>query len=174
MSDPKQSNPIDEEQVLPPSWAGLLAQTLVVPDSSGPSAQTANVIKQKVLQRIGAASGLSSTVTTNSLVTSVMRDSPWTTLNKKIQVKIVFEDDRTISWLLKMLPGGLLAPHDHADGVEECMVLEGELSINGVQFKAGDYQVAHPGSIHHQVATEKGALLFLKSPASRKKDLVPA
>jgi anti-sigma factor ChrR (cupin superfamily) len=174
MSNAKRNSPLDDDQVLPPSWVGVFAQGLAVPEPSQLSAQAADSIKQKVLQKIVVSSVSSSAAISNGLVTSVMRDSPWTALNKKIQVKIVFEDDRTISWLLRMLPGGLLAPHDHADGVEECMVLEGELSINGVQFKAGDYQVAHPGSVHHQVATDKGALLFLKSPVSRKKDLIPA
>ncbi len=166
MSDPKQV-------VLPAAWVGLIAQCLPAADVSELSAQAQASIKQKIMQRIGAPCAASASQT-NSEVISIMRENAWITLGKKLQVKLLHDDGITISWLLKMLPGGRLQPHEHADGAEECMVLEGELSINGVKFKGGDYQIAHPGSTHFEVATEVGAMLFLKSPASRKKDLMLA
>ncbi len=169
----------EKQVVLPAAWVGLIAQCVPAADASELSAQAQASIKQKIMQRIGPASAAPATSTTpasptNGEVISVMRDSAWITLGKKLQVKLLHDDGITISWLLKMLPGGRLQPHEHADGAEECMVLEGELSINGVKFKGGDYQIAHPGSTHFEVATEVGALLFLKSPASRKKDLMLA
>lgn len=167
----------EKEVVLPAAWVGLIAQCLPAADVRELGAQEQATIKQKIMQRIGIGIGTPSAATasqTNGEVISIMREDAWITLSKKLQVKLLRDDGITISWLLKMLPGGRLQPHEHADGAEECMVLEGELSINGVKFKGGDYQIAHPGSTHFEVATEVGAMLFLKSPASRKKDLMLA
>jgi anti-sigma factor ChrR (cupin superfamily) len=171
MSDSKPVNDGEKEVILPAAWIGLIAQCLPAADVRELSAQAEATIKQKIMQRVGSGIGSSPI---NGEVISILRESAWITLSKKLQVKLLHDDGITISWLLKMLPGGRLQPHEHADGAEECMVLEGELSINGVKFKGGDYQIAHPGSVHFEVATEVGAMLFLKSPASRKKDLMLA
>jgi quercetin dioxygenase-like cupin family protein len=171
MSDPKPIDDSEKADALHPSWAGLFAQHLTVSDDNALSAQAAAAIKQKVMQRIGTTAG-SNVSTAKGSIKNSMRDSDWKVLTKSLHVKLLHDDGKTISWLLKLLPGGYLPVHDHADGVEECMVIEGELKINGEPFKAGDYQVAYPGSVHHQVASETGAVLFLKSPVSRKKDLM--
>jgi quercetin dioxygenase-like cupin family protein len=169
MSDPKPIDDGSRADGLHPAWAGLFAQHLPAQDSNELSMQAALAIKQKVMQRIGA-----SVAPADMSIKSLMRDSEWKVLTKSLHVKLLHDDGKTISWLLKLLPGGCLPQHDHADGVEECLVMEGELKINGEPFKAGDYQVAYPGSVHHEVASETGAVLFLKSPVSRKKDLMLA
>jgi ChrR Cupin-like domain len=183
MSDSKPVNDGEKEVILHAAWVGLIAQCLPAADVRELSAQAEATIKQKIMQRVGSGIGIGNGIgapsaapasPTNGEVISIMRENAWITLSKKLQVKLLHDDGITISWLLKMLPGGRLQPHEHADGAEECMVLEGELSINGVKFKGGDYQIAHPGSTHFEVATEVGAMLFLKSPASRKKDLMLA
>jgi quercetin dioxygenase-like cupin family protein len=170
MTDSKKRNDKAEEVVLSAAWVGLFAQYLPASNTDELDNQTAASIKQSVMQRIGASPAASG----QAAVVSIKRDTDWISLTKKLQVKLLYEDSTTISWLLKMLPGGRLQPHEHADGAEECMVVEGELSINGVLFKSGDYQIAYPGSVHYEVATENGAMLFLKSPVSRKKDLMLA
>jgi anti-sigma factor ChrR (cupin superfamily) len=157
--------------MLHPAWVGLVAQHLPVSDDNVLSAQATAAIKQKIMHRIGTSAD-SNVSTADGSIKNSMRDSDWKVLTKSLHVKLLHDDGKTISWLLKLLPGGCLPQHDHADGVEECMVIEGELKINGEPFKSGDYQVAYPGSIHHEVASATGAVLFLKSPASRKKDLM--
>jgi anti-sigma factor ChrR (cupin superfamily) len=169
MSDPKPIDNSSKADELHPAWVGLFAQHLPIHGNNELSSQAAAAIKQKVMQRIGT----NVTPVTGS-IKSLMSNSDWRVLTKGLHVKLLHDDGKTISWLLRLLPGGCLPEHDHADGVEECMVIEGELKINGEPFKAGDYQVAYPGSIHHEVASETGAVLFLKSPASRKKDLMLA
>lgn len=147
---------------LSPAWTGQLAQSLREQHTLSAEAQAR--IKQALMQKI----------TSTSLVRNVRRDAGWMNLGKRMQVKVLHDDGTTLSWLLKLLPGGCLPEHDHADGAEECMVLEGTLRINGEEFVAGDYQIALPGSVHHEVSSESGSLVYLRSPSSRRKDLMGA
>lgn len=162
------------------AWVGTLAQGLQLAQDSALSPTSAMAIKARLMQRIGASNVAQADANTDSgalaggKVVSIMRDEAWVSLSKKIQVKVLHDDGHTLSWLLRLLPGGRLPQHDHADGLEECLVLEGHLRINGAMFGTGDYQIAHPGSVHFEVASDTGALVFLKSPSSRRKDLAPA
>jgi quercetin dioxygenase-like cupin family protein len=164
-------NPQPTDTVLNTAWVGTLAQALRMPQANLLSTEAAQSIKTRLMQRIAAEPTAPSTQAVK--VVSIMRNDAWVTLSKKLQVKVLHDDGTTLSWLLKLLPGGRLPEHDHADGSEECMILEGQLSINGETFVCGDYQIAHPGSVHYEVASEHGALVFLKSPSSRRKSLIP-
>jgi anti-sigma factor ChrR (cupin superfamily) len=157
--------------VLSTAWIGTLAQGLRTPRDAALSAQSAQAIKARLMQRIAAQPQMPAAAAPNVL--SILRDDAWVNLSKKIQVKVLHDDGVTLSWLLKLLPGGRLPEHDHNDGAEECMILEGQLRINGEEFVCGDYQIAHPGSVHFEVSSDLGALVFLKSPSSRRKSLVP-
>jgi quercetin dioxygenase-like cupin family protein len=157
--------------VLSSAWIGTLAQGLRTPPDATLSAQSAQAIKARLMQRIATQPQMPAAAAPNVL--SILRDDAWVNLSKKIQVKVLHDDGVTLSWLLKLLPGGRLPEHDHNDGAEECMVLEGQLRINGEEFVCGDYQIAHPGSVHFEVSSDAGALVFLKSPSSRRKSLVP-
>jgi anti-sigma factor ChrR (cupin superfamily) len=154
------------------AWVGILAQGLQLAQDSALSPSSSSAIKARLMQRIGAPSPAPARA--DGQVVSIMRDDAWVSLSKKIQVKVLHDDGHTLSWLLRLMPGGRLPQHDHADGLEECLVLEGQLRINGDMFGTGDYQIAHPGSVHYEVASDTGALVFLKSPSSRRKDLTPA
>jgi anti-sigma factor ChrR (cupin superfamily) len=156
---------MNDDKALSPAWTGQLAQTLRTESGLNPQAQAR--IKQSILQKIAPTS-------TDSKVHNVRRDEGWVNLSKRVQAKVLHDDGTSLSWLLKLLPGGGLPEHDHADGAEECMVLEGQLRINGVDFFAGDYQMALPGSTHHEVSSEQGSLVYLRSPSSRRKDLAGA
>lgn len=158
------------------AWVGSFAQALQLPQDSALSASSASAIKARLMQRIGApeVQAAQPAAAVQGKVVSIMREDAWVSLSKKIQVKVLHDDGHTLSWLLRLLPGGRLPQHDHADGLEECLVLEGQLRINGQAFSTGDYQIAHPGSVHFEVASDLGALVFLKSPSSRRKDLAPA
>jgi anti-sigma factor ChrR (cupin superfamily) len=147
---------------LNPAWAGQLAQSLRTEHALSPEASAR--IKQSLMQKIAES----------SLVHSVRRDDGWINLSKRVQAKVLHDDGTSLSWLLKLLPGGGLPVHDHADGAEECMILEGQLRINGEDFFAGDFQIALPGSVHHEVSSEQGSLVYLRSPSSRRRDLIGA
>lgn len=180
---PEPSEP-QADTVLSAAWVGSIAQALLVPTDTALCPASAKAIKARLMQRIGApeaaqaaAADAEQSSRNGALlgtVVSIMRSDAWVSLSKKMQVKVLHDDGRTLSWLLRLLPGGRLPQHDHADGPEECLVLEGQLRINGAVFGTGDYQIAHPGSVHYEVASDGGALVFLKSPSSRRSDLAPA
>jgi quercetin dioxygenase-like cupin family protein len=67
--------------------------------------------------------------------------------------------------LLRLDPGAAYPSHAH-DGPEECVVLEGEITVGGVRMRKGDYQRAEPGSAHVEQRSETGALLYITAPLS--------
>lgn len=150
------------ESSLNPAWAGQLSSSLRTEHALSPEASAR--IKQSLMQKISESAA----------VRNVRRDEGWVKLGKNMQVKVLHDDGVSLSWLLKLLPGGGLPAHDHAEGAEECMILEGQLRINGEDFFAGDFQIALPGSVHHEVCSEHGSLVYLRSPSSRRKDLMGA
>jgi anti-sigma factor ChrR (cupin superfamily) len=171
--------PDDTTPILNAAWVAALAQSLRSDTAPSLTAPAAQAMKTRLMQRIAseaapAPSPASVDAKSDVHVVSIRRDDAWVSLSKKIQVKVLHDDGTTLSWLLRLLPGGRLPEHDHADGVEECMVLEGSLRINGECFGCGDYQIAHPGSVHFEVSSEQGSLVFLKSPSARRKGLIPA
>lgn len=120
-------------------------------------------------------------IATKSVVSGSDKSSPtfidvaqgdgWRRLHDKAQVKLLLDDGVTFSWLLKLAPGGALPPHNHAQGHEECMILEGDLSLNGIVRNAGDYHAALHGSRHHEVQSPSGCIAFLKSPSQNRASL---
>jgi anti-sigma factor ChrR (cupin superfamily) len=63
-----------------------------------------------------------------------------------------------------MQPGAVMPEHDHS-GDEECMVLEGDMQVNGVAFGPGDFQVGYAGSHHPHVTTHGGCLCMISVAA---------
>jgi anti-sigma factor ChrR (cupin superfamily) len=86
----------------------------------------------------------------------------WMNLLPHVQVKVLHTDGRYNSILLRMEPGSALPAHFHEDD-EECVVMEGEVSIGDVRVKAGDYHLALSGSRHGELRSDTGALLFLRT-----------
>jgi hypothetical protein len=66
--------------------------------------------------------------------------------------------------LLRLQPGAVLVPHVHG-GDEECMVLSGDMQVNGVEFGPGDFQVAVSGSRHPQVTSRNGCICLISMAA---------
>lgn len=99
--------------------------------------------------------------------TILASDDGWQVISPGAEVKLLFtdRDAGTYSYLLRVAAGAPMAKHTHA-GVEECLVLEGEIDLNGATLGAGDYQVATPGSVHETLSSEKGALLYIRSAQS--------
>jgi hypothetical protein len=81
-----------------------------------------------------------------------------------ITYRLLNEDRRTgrLTALVRMAPGTTLRGHAHDEHgeVEECLVLEGELTVGDAVMRAGDYQRALPGSEHIEQRSEAGALLY--------------
>ena len=82
-------------------------------------------------------------------------------------VKVLFVDkDRdTVTTLVRMEPGASIPRHRHR-GAEQCLVLEGDVRSGAYAMTAGDFNCSLRGSVHDELTTEHGALLFIVSPES--------
>lgn len=67
--------------------------------------------------------------------------------------------------LLNMAPGSYIPDHNHA-GIEEVLILEGDLSVGPIPLKAGDYFRAQPDTSHGVPRTDKGCIALVFSTYS--------
>jgi quercetin dioxygenase-like cupin family protein len=82
-----------------------------------------------------------------------------------VSYKLLFADPGrgTVTTLVRMRPGSRIRSHRHL-GVEQCLVLEGDVRSGAVRMTAGDFNCSLPGSVHEELVTDQGALLLLVSP----------
>jgi quercetin dioxygenase-like cupin family protein len=88
----------------------------------------------------------------------------WIRRGPHIQIKLVRRDplDGLCSFLLRLAPDGCIEPHAHRR-TEECVIIEGEVEVDGVRLGAGDYQALAAGTRHSRIYSRHGALLFLRA-----------
>lgn len=67
--------------------------------------------------------------------------------------------------LLNMAPGSYIPDHNH-EGIEEVLILEGDLSVGPIPLKAGDYFRAQPETKHGVPRTEQGCIALVFSTYS--------
>ncbi|MCA1620154.1 MAG: cupin domain-containing protein [Acidobacteria bacterium] len=87
------------------------------------------------------------------------------THDEGVAYKLLYADDArgTLTTLVRMRPGSRIRPHRHL-GVEQCLVLEGDVRSGATRMTAGDFNCSLPGSVHEELATDGGALLLIVSP----------
>lgn len=92
-------------------------------------------------------------------------DGEWVEMLPGISIKVLWRDPSSeqITFLARLAPGASYPHHRHR-GVEECLVIEGDLGIDGATLGPGEFTVAFEGNIHRRTSTEVGCLLLLRSP----------
>jgi hypothetical protein len=92
-------------------------------------------------------------------------EGQWQPILPGVELKMLHVDREagTQSFLLRMAPGSRLPPHDHPDGPEECVVLEGETEVAGVTVRAGDFHLAPRGFRHTEIRTRGGAIVYIRN-----------
>ncbi|ESQ90305.1 hypothetical protein ABAC460_09120 [Asticcacaulis sp. AC460] len=87
----------------------------------------------------------------------------WEAFIPGIDRKIVFVDKAaaTSGVLYRLAPGASVGNHGHGV-IEECLVLEGEIEIDGVPIRAGDMHMAFPEARHGLLSSRHGALVYLR------------
>ena len=82
-----------------------------------------------------------------------------------VAYKLLFADPGrgTVTTLVRMRPGSRIRSHRHL-GIEQCLVLEGDVSSGAIRMTTGDFNCSLPGSVHEELVTDKGALLLIVSP----------
>jgi anti-sigma factor ChrR (cupin superfamily) len=98
----------------------------------------------------------------SELLTLRADEGQWHEAGRGIRVKPLFTDPRTrmVTTLVRMEPGTRIPLHRHR-GVEQCYVIEGDFHADNRQLGAGDFHVAHAGSVHEPVFTVEGALVLI-------------
>lgn len=81
-----------------------------------------------------------------------------------VSIKPLRSDGSLASYFCRVEAGAELEGHFHGQD-EECLMIEGELFLGDVLLRAGDYQLAPAGTRHGPIASDTGALLFVRGPA---------
>lgn len=109
-------------------------------------------LRQRVLERAGG-------------IRVVRADAgEWVRLLPGIAIKRLRNDrdQRSETNLWRLDAGAIIPAHDHQDD-EECLVLEGSIIQDDIEYRAGDYLHAVAGSRHVPLRTPNGALLLIRS-----------
>jgi quercetin dioxygenase-like cupin family protein len=129
-------------------WSERFARLTPLPENGAPPPAGA-------WQAIAARTGSQSQSRRNN-------EGVWLPIGERVTMKMLMVDPpsgrRTV--LLRLLPGAALEAHYHQD-FEECLVLEGEVEIDGETFGVGDYFAAAAWTTHSQIPSPKGALVLL-------------
>lgn len=91
------------------------------------------------------------------------QEGDWRPLLPGIQVKTLRRDagKGTQTTLWRMQPGAKVPAHAHRIE-EECLVLEGSIVQDGVEYFAGDFLLAEAGSQHTPFESPRGALFLIR------------
>jgi anti-sigma factor ChrR (cupin superfamily) len=87
------------------------------------------------------------------------------TADPGVSFKLLFVDRErsTVTTLVRMEPGARIRAHRHL-GLEQCLVLEGDVRSGVVRMTTGDFNCSLPGSVHDELHTDGGALLLIVAP----------
>jgi anti-sigma factor ChrR (cupin superfamily) len=87
------------------------------------------------------------------------------TADAGVRFKLLFVDRErsTVTTLVRMEPGARIPAHRHL-GVEQCLLLEGDLRAGRLEMSAGDFNCSLPGSVHEDLTTDGGALFLIVAP----------
>lgn len=125
-------------------------------------------VESDVRARGGEASEASAGSTGTGMFVLRAGEGEWQeTPDRGVLTKVLFVDKarETVTSLVKMLPGARVPQHRHL-GVEQCLVLEGDLRTGGLTLQAGDYNCCQPDTVHAELHTEQGNLLLIVAPES--------
>lgn len=143
----------DRDPTLDDALTGRIAEALA---PAPPSAQIAARLRRRLLE---AARQTADTAAHHLTIRAAA--GQWLQVLPGVSMKMLREDATTRSYLLRLAAGASLPPHAHAHD-EECMVLEGDVWLDGLHAGAGDFHLAHRGNPHGEVRTESGCLLFIR------------
>lgn len=97
-------------------------------------------------------------------VTIRAEDDLWVTVRDGLEKKHLFRDEAkgVESFLLRYAPGTQVSAHLHTS-IEECYLLEGDLTLGDVEMKPGDFHAALPGTEHAAGHSVGGAVLLVRT-----------
>lgn len=115
-------------------------------------------LRARILARVAKPVSLQAA----SPVTLRAEQGDWIELCPGVLSKTLRHDGVTRTWLARMSAGACIPAHLH-ELDEECLVLEGTVHFDGVEFRRGDYHLAPAGSRHEVVHSANGCLCLLRT-----------
>lgn len=138
-----------DDALLLAALAGLL------PDAE-PAADARLRMRQALMAKVSDA---------RAPTTHVLRqdEGEWKAILPGIEVKTLRKDlqTRTQTTLWRVAPGGVVPPHPHSHE-EECLVIEGSIIKDGIEYFPGDYLLAEIGERHTAFQSPRGALFLIR------------
>jgi anti-sigma factor ChrR (cupin superfamily) len=150
------------EAELRPFQSVITALALAAPEDEPPASA-----REKLMARMAETSASKSTKPDVSQFFTVRaNEGQWLEGHPGIMIKQLFVDEKTgtVTSLFKFAPGAHAPIHKH-DGIEQCLVLEGDFCVNDESFGPGDFTSAMPGTVHHTAYSKRGALLLIVAQA---------
>lgn len=144
----------DHEAELEDALIGRLAESLA---PISPPAALAARLRRRLLDTVRAAAAEKSDVH----LTIRAAEGNWSEILPGVSMKLLREDRATRSYLLRLEAGAHLPAHPHRID-EECLVLSGDVWLGDVQAHAGDFHLARGGTLHGEIRSESGCLLYLR------------
>lgn len=140
------SDPREHEELLLAALAGLLPEQ-----------------EPAVESRLRMRAALMAKVHKPSTVVTRTDAGQWVAILPGVRVKVLHRDltDGTQTALWRMEPGSTVAAHGHSHD-EECLVLEGSIIEDGIEYFPGDFLLAEAGFRHKQFESPRGALLLIR------------
>lgn len=91
----------------------------------------------------------------------VQHDAPdlWHVFAPGLQRRLLWRQGSEAALLYRAEPGARVPAHSHGHD-EECLMLDGEVFLDDVLLRRGDYQIAPAGTGHGGVFTDTGAVLY--------------
>lgn len=86
-------------------------------------------------------------------------EAGWQDYAPGIKRRVMWSQDGEAALLYHALPGAQVPRHGHCRD-EECLMLEGDVFLDDVLLRPGDYQLAPAGTLHGGVSTDTGLVLF--------------
>ncbi len=101
----------------------------------------------------------------DGLSTLLAKEGEWIEAMPGAQFKVLHDDgnglDGLLSYLIKLEPGVEMKGHDHPFD-EECLMLEGDLTLGDITLNKGDFHYARAGVTHGHVSTKNGCMAFIR------------
>ncbi len=141
------SRPGAPEDLLHAALAGLVPDDRPPPDVAGR-------LRATLMARLPRA----------PLAVTRAEDGAWRALLPGVLLKTLRADGgetgtQTALWRLE--PGAVIPGHVHAAD-EECLVIEGSVVYDDVEYHAGDFLLARRGEAHRPFHSPRGALLLIR------------
>ncbi len=120
-----------------------------------PDAATAARMRNQVMARLTAAPLAGHAVRND--------EREWVPLLPGITIKTLLKDAangaQTTLWRLQ--PGACVPPHPHSRD-EECLILEGSIVLDEIEYFPGDFVFARAGERHGVISAPNGALFLIR------------